>query len=248
MIKIGICGAKGKMGKELSACLKEEQKDTGSKTGAFLGQGFDRSGDLRGLFDCDVIIDFSAPACTRDLLSFALTSPKPIVIGTTGLDENEKALMKEASKKMPLFYATNMSLGVAVLNHLAKQAATLLRDFDIEILEMHHRHKKDAPSGTAITLAETVAGARNLELSKVRLSGRDGIIGARSKDEIAVMSLRGGDVVGQHRVGFYEDGEFIELCHNATSRATFARGAIKIAKWLIKQENGFYGMGDFLGI
>ncbi|MCO6587735.1 4-hydroxy-tetrahydrodipicolinate reductase, partial [Escherichia coli] len=109
-------------------------------------------------------------------------------------------------------------------------------------------HKKDAPSGTAMTLAQSVAKARNLELEKVRVSGRDGIIGERSKDEIAVMSLRGGDIVGRHTVGFYEDGEFLELNHTATSRATFAKGAIKIAIWLSKQEAKMYSINDFLGI
>ena len=113
---------------------------------------------------------------------------------------------------------------------------------------MHHRHKKDAPSGTAMTLATSVAKARNLELSKVRISGRDGLIGERSKDEIAVMSLRGGDIVGRHTIGFYEEGEFLELNHTATSRATFAKGAIKIAKWLHKKEAGLYSINDFLGI
>ncbi|EAI6203704.1 4-hydroxy-tetrahydrodipicolinate reductase, partial [Campylobacter jejuni] len=167
---------------------------------------------------------------------------------TTGLDEKILHLMQSASEVMPIFYATNMSLGVAVLNYLASKASQMLKNFDIEILEMHHRHKKDAPSGTAMTLAQSVAKARNLELEKVRVSGRDGIIGERSKDEIAVMSLRGGDIVGRHTVGFYEDGEFLELNHTATSRATFAKGAIKIAIWLSKQEAKMYSINDFLGI
>ena len=149
---------------------------------------------------------------------------------------------------MPVFYATNMSLGVAVLNLLAKQAATILKGFDIELVEMHHRHKKDAPSGTAMTLAQTLAKARNLDLNKVRVSGRDGLIGERKKDEIAVMSLRGGDIVGKHTVGFYENGEFLELSHSATSRATFAKGAVTVAKWLVSQKNGLYSMNDFLGM
>ena len=242
MIKIGICGAKGRMGKEIELCLDSDKE-------ASLVCGFDKGGDLSELFKkSSVIIDFSAPACTKDLLNFALNSPKPLLIGTTGLDDTANALMNEASKKMPLFYATNMSLGVAVLNQLAKQAATILKGFDIEITEMHHRHKKDAPSGTAMTLAENVAKARNLELSKVRVSGRDGIVGERTRDEIAVMSLRGGDIVGKHTIGFYENGEFLELSHTATSRTTFAKGAITIAKWLVSQKNGYYTMNDFLRI
>ncbi len=276
MIKISICGANGRMGKEIQNCLEAENKafektfesgenlaaaqkihaqNAQSKSGAnsenvaVLAYAFDKGGDLGELFaNSSVIIDFSAPACTVELLKFALNSPKPLLIGTTGLDDGAKALINEASKKMPLFYATNMSLGVAVLNRLAAQAAAALQGFDIEIVEMHHRHKKDAPSGTAMTLAESVAKARNLELSSVRVSGRDGIIGERDKDEIAVMSLRGGDIVGKHTIGFYENGEFLELSHTATSRATFARGALKIAKWLVSQKNGLYGMSDFLGI
>ena len=151
--------------------------------------------------------------------------------------------MKELSKKMPIFYASNTSLGIAVLNLLAQRASTILRDFDIEILEMHHRHKKDSPSGTALSLANSVASARSLELSKVMVTNRKE---ARKKDEISVLSLRGGDIVGKHTVGFYEDGEFLELSHTATSRATFAKGAIKIAKWLIKQDAGFYSINDML--
>ena len=149
---------------------------------------------------------------------------------------------------MPVLHATNMSLGVAVLNKLVALASRSLRDFDFEILEMHHRHKKDAPSGTAMSLAESAASARELNLKDVRVSGRDGLIGERSKDEIAVMSLRGGDIVGRHTVGFYGEGEFIELNHTATSRATFARGAIKAAVWLAPQNSGLYGIDDCLGI
>ena len=242
MLEIGICGAKGRMGQEIELCLKQDEE-------ARLGYSFDRNANLNELFEnSSVIIDFSAPDSTKTLLNFARTSPKPLVIGTTGLDESTYALIKKASEKMPVFYATNMSLGVAVLNLLAKQAATLLKGFDIELVEMHHRHKKDAPSGTAMTLAQTLAKARNLDLNKVRVSGRDGLIGERGKDEIAVMSLRGGDIVGKHTVGFYENGEFLELSHTATSRATFAKGAVTVAKWLVSQKNGLYSMNDFLGM
>ncbi|EAC1785761.1 4-hydroxy-tetrahydrodipicolinate reductase [Campylobacter coli] len=242
MINIGIYGAKGRMGKQIEECLKSETK---AKTAAL----FDKGDNLEEFFEkSDVIIDFSSQNGTHELLNYARTMPKPLVIGTTGLDEKTLHLMQNASEVMPVFYATNMSLGVAVLNHLASKASQMLRNFDIEILEMHHRHKKDAPSGTAMTLAQGVAKARNLDLEKVRISGRDGIIGERSKDEIAVMSLRGGDIVGRHTVGFYEEGEFLELNHTATSRATFAKGAIKIAIWLNAQKPKMYSINDFLGI
>ncbi|WP_348518562.1 4-hydroxy-tetrahydrodipicolinate reductase [Campylobacter sp. CCS1377] len=242
MINIGIYGANGRMGKQIEECLKNESEAKATVL-------FDKGGNLEELFEkSDVIIDFSSSSGTHELLNYARTMPKPLVIGTTGLDEKTMSLMQSASEVMPVFYATNMSLGVAVLNYLASKASAMLKNFDIEILEMHHRHKKDAPSGTAMTLATSVAKVRNLDLEKVRISGRDGIIGERKKDEIAVMSLRGGDIVGRHTVGFYEDGEFLELNHTATSRATFAKGAIKIAIWLNKQEPKFYSINDFLGI
>jgi len=127
-------------------------------------------------------------------------------------------------------------------------ASEALSDFDIEIVEMHHRYKKDAPSGTALTLGESVASARGLILDEVRVSGRNGNIGERSKDEIAIMALRGGDIVGRHTVGFYNDGEFIELNHTATSRDTFAKGAIKAAKWIVDKEPKLYSINDCLGL
>lgn len=243
MLNVGIYGAKGRMGKQIELCLLDE-KDAKS---SYL---FDKGSSLNELFkNSDVIIDFSSPLGTKQLLEYAKNHPKALVVGTTGLNDEILSLMNEVSKKSPLFYATNMSLGVAVLNYLAKQASAMLKNFDIEIVEMHHRHKKDSPSGTAMTLGENVANARNLNLKDVKISGRDGIIGARSKDEISIMSLRGGDIVGKHTVGFYEDGEYLELTHNATSRATFAKGSIKIAKWLYtKKSSKIYNMNDFLGI
>jgi len=180
------------------------------------------------------------------LLEEAIKTPKPLVIGTTGLNAHQLNLIKEASEIMPVLYATNMSLGVALLNKLVHQASAALEGFDIEIVEMHHRHKKDAPSGTALTLAESAAKGRNLNLDDVRVSGRDGNIGERSKDEIAVMALRGGDIVGRHTVGFYNDGEFIELNHTATSRNTFSKGALRAGKWLAEQKPGLYTISDCL--
>lgn len=243
MLKIGIYGSNGRMGKMIQECLKEYEN---VKVAALFDKN---SSNLEDFFkSSDVIIDFSMPEGTKVLLEFAKKNPKPLCIGTTGLSKDELNLMKEISKNMPILYATNMSLGVAVLNKLAFLASKALSEFDAEILEMHHRYKKDAPSGTALTLAENVAIARNLDLDKVRVSGRDGIIGQRSKDEIAVMSLRGGDIVGRHTAGFYGNGEFIELNHTATSRATFANGAIKAAIWLSSQKNGLYDINDCLGL
>lgn len=243
MLKIGIYGSSGRMGKMIQECLKEYEN---AKVTALFDKN---SSNLEDFFkSSDVIIDFSMPEGTKALLEFAKKNPKALCIGTTGLSKDELNLMKEISKNMPILYATNMSLGVAVLNKLAFLASKALSEFDAEILEMHHRYKKDAPSGTALTLAKNVAIARNLDLDKVRISGRNGIIGQRSRDEIAVMSLRGGDIVGRHTAGFYGNGEFIELNHTATSRATFANGAIKAAIWLSSQKNGLYDINDCLGL
>ncbi|MBZ7942655.1 4-hydroxy-tetrahydrodipicolinate reductase [Campylobacter molothri] len=242
MINIGIFGAKGRMGKQIKECLEEENNTK-------IAMLYDKGDNINELFKkSEVIIDFSSPKGTYELLNHARTNSKPLVIGTTGLDLKTMNLMHELSTIMPIFYATNMSLGVAVLNYLVSKASAMLENFDIEITEMHHRYKKDAPSGTAMTLAQSAAKARNLDLEKVRVSSRDGIINERNKNEIAIMSLRGGDIVGRHTVGFYENGEFLELSHVATSRTTFAKGAIKVAIWLQKQNPKLYSINDFLGI
>ncbi|MDO5046379.1 4-hydroxy-tetrahydrodipicolinate reductase [Campylobacter sp.] len=255
MVRIGIHGASGKMGRMIIDCLKQNQsaKLTAAYTIEPLDFTLEKEVVITDKFEelfknCDVVIDFTIKEGAINLINYARTDPKPMVIGTTGLGEEGANLLKSASNAMPILYATNMSLGVAVLNNLASIASKTLREFDIEIVEQHHRHKKDAPSGTAITLGEHVAKARNLKLTDVMISGREGLVGARSKDEIALLAMRGGDVVGRHTVGFYNDGEFIELNHTATSRATFAKGAIKAAVWVSAQENGLYGINDCLGL
>lgn len=243
MVNLGIHGSNGRMGKMIIECLNDYEN---AKATSLYDK--DNSITLSEFFNsCDVIIDFSSVDGTKSLLEFAKDNKKPLCIGTTGLSKETLNLMREISKDMPILYSTNMSLGVAVLNKLAFIASKTLSEFDAEILEMHHKHKKDAPSGTALTLAEHIANARNLDLKKVRVSGRDGLIGERNKDEIAVMSLRGGDIVGKHTAGFYGDGEFIEINHTATSRATFANGAIKAAIWVSSKENGLYSINDCLG-
>ena len=197
---------------------------------------------------CDVVIDFSAPVATQALCEAALENPTSLVIATTGFTAHQQNLLTEASKEMSVLYASNMSAGIALLKQLVEQVSATLKDFDIEIVEQHHRHKVDAPSGTALTLGEFAAKGRGLDLDDVRVSGRDGQIGARSKDEIAVMALRGGDIVGRHTVGFYNDGEYLELNHTATSRETFSKGAIRAATWIVSQEPGLYSINDCLGI
>ena len=255
MIKVGVFGASGRVGKLLLENLKEIENM--SLSTVYVRNSLDFAidpsvlvtSDMHSFLNaCDIVIDFSLPDACEELLEAALKTPKPLVIGTTGLNTHQLNLMKSATELMPVLYATNMSLGVALLNKLVHQASAALEGFDIEIVEMHHKYKKDAPSGTALTLAQSAAAGRNLELDKVRVSGRDGNIGERTKDEISVMALRGGDIVGRHTVGFYNDGEFIELNHTATSRATFSKGALRAAKWLHGKEAGFYSIADCLEI
>ncbi|MDK9692735.1 MAG: 4-hydroxy-tetrahydrodipicolinate reductase [Sulfurimonas sp.] len=255
MVKVGVFGANGRVGKLLLDDLKATE-DISLST-VYVRNSLDFSidpsvlvtTDIKSfLHACDIVIDFSLPEATEVMLEAVLEIPKPLVIGTTGLNAHQLNLLKQASENMPILYATNMSLGVALLNKLVHQAAAALKGFDIEIVEMHHRHKKDAPSGTALTLGESAAAGRGLALDKVRISGRDGNIGERSENEIAVMALRGGDIVGRHTVGFYNDGEFVELNHTATSRSTFSKGAIRAASWLVDKEAGLYSIGDCLAI
>lgn len=256
MVKTGIFGAGGRVGRllvdnikndktlELSAIYVRSEIDFPAPSETLV------TNEMVTLLNAsDLIIDFTLPEATEELLKTAMEKkPTPLVIGTTGLDSHQQNLMKEASKLMPVLYATNMSVGVALMNKLVYLASKSLPDFDIEIVEMHHKFKKDAPSGTALTLADSAAKGRDLNLDQVRVSGRDGNIGERTKDEISVMALRGGDIVGEHTVGFYADGEFIRLNHTATNRNTFANGAIRAGKWLVNQPNGLYSIQDFLQI
>ena len=254
-IKVGILGATGRMGAHLIKNVQEEPELELAAVHVYdeLTQTLPKevlvTNSIRALLEAsDVIIDFSAPAATQALCEEAMETPRGLVIATTGLSQHQKNLIEEAARLMPVLYASNMSAGIALLKQLVEKVSATLKDFDIEIVEMHHRHKVDAPSGTALTLAEFAAKGRDLDLDKVRVSGRDGQIGPRSKDEIAVMALRGGDIVGRHTVGFYNDGEYIELSHVATSRETFSKGAVRAARWLAKQEAGLYSINDCLGI
>ena len=255
-MKFGIVGATGRVGKLLVKIIKEKNLELGSvifdgECDVTFPQGTTITNDFKTFLEnCDVVIDFSAPIATEKMVTTAIENnlQKALVVATTGFNDHQKNLLIKASESMPVLYATNMSLGVAVLNKVVEMVSAKLKDFEIEIVEMHHRYKKDAPSGTALTLAEHCAKARDLDLNKVRISGRDGIIGERTKDEIAVMALRGGDIVGRHTVGFYNDGEFLEFNHTATSRETFAQGAIKVALWLVEQKSGFYTINDALGL
>jgi len=255
MIKVGIVGSTGRVGTLLMENIAQDKELTLSTLHVFdelkqdAPKGVLVTNSMKELLKAsDVVIDFSAPEATQELCEEALKNPTPLVIATTGLNIHQQNLLNDASQEMPVLYATNMSAGIALLKMLVKKVAATLKDFDIEIVEQHHRHKVDAPSGTALTLAEFAAKGRGVELDKVRISGRDGVIGARTKDEIGVMALRGGDIVGRHTVGFYNDGEFLELNHTATSRETFSKGALRAAKWLVGQKNGLYSINDALGL
>ncbi len=255
MAKVGIVGSTGRMGEHLIKNVLENEALELSALHVFDELKIDVpsnvliTNSMKALLEaCDVVIDFSAPVATQELCEEALKNPTALVIATTGFTEHQQNLLTEASKEMPVLYASNMSAGIALLKQLVEQVAATLVDFDIEIVEQHHRHKVDAPIGTALTLGEFAAKGRGLDLDAVRVSGRDGQIGARSKDEIAVMALRGGDIVGRHTVGFYNDGEFLELNHTATSRETFSKGAIRAATWIVNQKSGLYSINDCLGI
>ncbi len=260
MVRVGIVGSTGRMGEHLINNVLDEERLELSALKLTALHVFDElktavpedvfiTNSMKAFLEhVDVVIDFSAPVATQELCEQALENPKALVIATTGFSEHQQNLLVEASKNMPVLYASNMSAGIALLKQLVEKVAETLTDFDIEIVEQHHRHKVDAPSGTALTLAEFAAKGRGLDLDAVRISGRDGQIGARTKDEIAVMALRGGDIVGRHTVGFYNDGEFIELNHTATSRETFSKGAIRAAKWIADKEPGLYSINDCLGI
>jgi 4-hydroxy-tetrahydrodipicolinate reductase len=261
MTKIGIFGARGRMGDALIAAIAE-RADTS------LAGGVDRTGhpdigtqlghdtslllgdDVEALAaQADVLIDFSSPVALQKHLDVCVAKKRPIVIGTTGFELHHQMALDSAGQKIPLLQSFNMSLGVNVLAALVKQAAAVLGDaWDIEIVEMHHRHKVDAPSGTALLLGRAAAEGRGLSLPDNSERGRDGITGARKKGAIGFASLRGGSVAGDHQVIFATDQERIEIGHRAENRMIFARGAVMAALWLTKQQPGRYDMKDMLKV
>ncbi len=240
-LSILLNGAKGRMGHAIAAASAE----LGLTIGATTDLGEDPSAKVGA---CDVIVDFSSPQATRALLELAATRKKPIVIGTTGHEAAEKAALLELARRVPCVWAGNFSVGVNLLFALVRRAAhTLGADFDAEVVEMHHRFKKDAPSGTAARLLEIILEERKLGAEALR-HGREGITGARTSSEVGVHALRGGDVVGDHTVIFAALGERLELSHKASDRAIFARGALRAAQWVAGQKPGVYDMQDVLGL
>jgi 4-hydroxy-tetrahydrodipicolinate reductase len=243
MTKIIITGAKGRVGQALVACAKNFHD-------LKIVAEVDRDGDLADVISkSDAVVDFSLHSATPKIVELCVKNKKAIVIGTTGHSEVEKKAITKAQRTIPMVWASNFSTGVNTLFWLTCKAAEILGpDFDLEIVEMHHRLKKDAPSGTAKTLAEILAGVRKLQLDKAARHGRAGIVGERTTSEIGIHSIRGGDVVGDHTVIFANVGERLELTHKASSRETFANGALRAALWVVKQKPGIYDMQDVLGL
>jgi len=197
----------------------------------------------------DAVIEFSHASVTPDVAKACADAGKPLVIGTTGHDDAQRAAIAGAAKRIPIVFAPNFSIGVNTLFWLTQKAAEILGpEFDLEVVEMHHRHKKDAPSGTARRLAEILAEVRQLSYASDVRHGREGMVGERTRTEIGMHALRGGDVVGDHTVIFANTGERVELTHKASSRDTFANGALRAAKWAASQPAGLYDMQDVLGL
>jgi len=243
MTRIIITGSKGRMGQALVSYVARipelevvGQVDVGDDLGAIISK-------------CDAVIDFSFHTATLDVAKLCARNKKAIVIGTTGHADAEKSAIRNLKSEIPIAWSSNYSTGVNTLFWLTRKAAEILGpNFDIEVVEMHHRMKKDAPSGTATTLLEILADVRKLQLEEALRHGRKGITGERIANEIGIHALRGGDVVGDHTVIFAANGERVELTHKASSRDTFANGALRAAQWIVKQKQGLYDMQDVLGL
>jgi len=265
-IRVAIAGAGGRMGRTLIQAVGEtpglaigaasEQPGSGllgSDAGDLAGVGrlgVELRDDLEPLLDAfDVLIDFTSPAATLRHLELCRRAGRRMVIGTTGLDANQRARVAEAGEETGIVFAPNMSVGVNLCFKLLDIAARVLGDeVDIEVIEAHHRHKVDAPSGTALRMGEVIADALGRSLEEVAVYGRQGHTGARERKTIGFETIRAGDLVGEHTVWFAADGERVEIAHKATSRMTFARGAARAADWIAQREKGLYDMQDVLGL
>ncbi len=243
MTKVIITGSQGRMGQALIACAKSIH---GLEVVATIGKGDNLAAVIQ---NGDVVIDFSAHAATVEVAKICAANKKALVIGTTGHTDTDTFEIKQHKSAIPIVWASNFSTGVNTLFWLTRKAAEILGpDFDLEVVEMHHRLKKDAPSGTAKSLAEILADVRKLHLNEAARHGRQGLVGERKHSEIGVHAIRGGDVVGDHTVIFANVGERVELTHKASSRDTFANGALRAAQWLVQQKPGLYDMQDVLGL
>lgn len=265
-MKVAVSGAAGRMGKRILALAHEHPEievvgaveapshpAIGNDAGETAGIGRIGipiiSSVPEALEKCDVMIEFSVPEVSVEHVEAAAGLRKAIVIGTTGFTDEQKKRLRDAGARTRCLVAPNMSMGVNLLFKLAQSVAVALGpEYDVEIVEAHHKMKKDAPSGTANKLAEIIASALKRDIRDVGVYGRKGIVGERTTDEIGVMALRAGDIVGEHTVMFVTNGERIELIHRAHSRNAFAKGAVLAALWLVAQPNGLYDMQDVLGL
>ncbi len=264
MINMAIVGAAGRMGKILAeACVESgfarysvatEHPDSSligadagevagiGKNGVIISDSLENAGN-----DFDVLIDFTRPAATLNHLDWCVKNNKAMVIGTTGFSEDEKSQIQTAGKSIPIVFAANYSVGVTLSLKLLEIAAKVLGDsVDVEIIEAHHRHKVDAPSGTALRMGEVVAGALGRDLTKDAVYCREGVTGERERKTIGFQSIRAGDIVGEHTVMFADMGERLEITHKASSRMTFAKGAVRSAVWLGNKDSGVFDMQDVL--
>mgnify|MGYP000008052692 FL=1 len=266
MTRIAVMGAAGRMGKVLieavhqasgvtlgAAIVSPRSSLVGADAGELAGVGklgVCLSNSLAEVAsDFDVLIDFTSPELSLANLHECARLNKALVIGTTGLSAEQKQMLLDASQKAPVVFAPNMSVGINLLLDILHRAASVLQEgYDVEIIETHHRHKVDAPSGTALRLGEVVADAMGRNLEECAVYGRKGITGPRSATEIGFETIRAGDVVGDHTVLFASEGERIEITHKASSRMTFAKGAVRACAWLEGQTNGLYDMQDVLGL
>ncbi|MDP6831468.1 MAG: 4-hydroxy-tetrahydrodipicolinate reductase [Alphaproteobacteria bacterium] len=265
-LQLGVVGCAGRMGINLLRQIAATQgcaiaggserpghDDLGRDLGELAGLGelgLAVEDDPRPMFErAAVVLDFTAPAATVAHAALAVESKTNLVIGTTGMTAEDDAVIEKAAQSIAIMREGNMSLGVNVLALVARQVASLLdEDFDIEVVEMHHRYKVDAPSGTALLLGKAAAAGRGVDHDAVATGGRHGITGERNRGAIGYAALRGGNVAGEHSVIFAADDERVELSHKATDRAIFARGGVRAARWLADKESGLYGMADVLGL
>ena len=265
-INVGVIGAGGRMGRMLIEAVQENPQTTlnaaierqgSSLVGADAGEvaaigrlDVQIVDDLKAVInDIDVLIDFSLPDATEQNMQICAANKVAMVIGTTGFNEQQEQVLAEASKQIAIVYAGNYSTGVNLsLKLLAMAAKAFGNDADVEVIEAHHKHKIDAPSGTAYMMAEAVAEARGQNLKDVAVYGREGQTGERKAGSIGIHAIRGGEIIGDHTVMFIADGEVVEITHRARARMTFAAGAVRAATWVIKQEVGQYNMQDVLGL
>jgi len=243
MTKIAITGSNGRMGQALIEAVK---LNPNVSQGSILNRGDDIE---RVLKDFDVLIDFTRPEATLNALSVCQSAGKAMVIGTTGFSDDALKIIDQASSDIPIVFAPNMSVGVNLTLKLLETTAKVIgTDSNIEIVEAHHRHKVDAPSGTALKMGEVIANALGRDLSECAVYGREGTEEPRDRQTIGFSSIRGGDVVGEHTVTFFMEGERVEITHKASSRMTYANGAVKASQWLTNQPNGLYSMQEVLDL